>query len=119
MNFSYSSLPQRHAPSVCTTKIDERLVPYVAGIQMHMVQADKVTYDVSFESGIKVADLAIERQEGHENYGIGSITNNDLTKLAIDFANASPRPVVIRYVLHITAKPLGEILEDMKATARS
>ncbi len=83
---------------------------------MHMVQADKVTYDVSFESGTKVADLAIERREGHENYGIGSITNNDLTKL-IDFANASPRPVVIRYVLQLT-KPLDEILEDMKATAQ-
>ncbi|BDP47915.1 hypothetical protein EfmJHP9_27850 [Enterococcus faecium] len=34
-----------------------------------------------------------------------------LTKL-IDFANASPRPVVIRYVLQLT-KPLDEILEDM------
>ena len=38
-------------------------------------------------SGTKVADLAIERREGHENYGIGSITNNDLTKL-IDFRSA-------------------------------
>ncbi|OOL70030.1 hypothetical protein B1P88_14325 [Enterococcus faecium] len=83
---------------------------------MHMVQADKVTYDVSFESGKKVADLAIERRKDHENYGVGSITDNDLTKL-IDFANASPRPVVIRYVLQLT-KPLDEILEDMKATAQ-
>ncbi|MUO04616.1 Rib/alpha-like domain-containing protein [Enterococcus faecium] len=114
-NFSYSS-SAKGTPWYANYKIDERLVPYVAGIQMHMVQADKVTYDVSFESGTKVADLAIERREGHENYGIGSITNNDLTKL-IDFANASPRPVVIRYVLQLT-KPLDEILEDMKATAQ-
>lgn len=61
----------------------------------------------------KVADLAIERREGHENYGMGSITDNDLTKL-IDFANASPRPIVVRYVLQLT-KPLDEILEEMKA----
>ncbi|MBJ8168612.1 YSIRK-type signal peptide-containing protein [Enterococcus faecium] len=114
-NFSYSS-SAKGTPWYANYKIDERLVPYIAGIQMHMVQADKVTYDVSFESGTKVADLAIERREGHENYGIGSITNNDLTKL-IDFANASPRPVVIRYVLQLT-KPLDEILEDMKATAQ-
>ncbi|WP_317910342.1 Rib/alpha-like domain-containing protein [Enterococcus faecium] len=114
-NFSYSS-SAKGTPWYANYKIDERLVPYVAGIQMHMVQADKVTYDVSFESGTKVADLAIERREGHEKYGIGSITNNDLTKL-IDFANASPRPVVIRYVLQLT-KPLDEILEDMKATAQ-
>ena len=80
---------------------------------MHMVQADKVAYNVSFESGKKVADLAIERREGHENYGMGSITDNDLTKL-IDFANASPRPIVVRYVLQLT-KPLDEILEEMKA----
>ena len=114
-NFSYSS-SAKGTPWYANYKIDERLVPYVAGIQMHMVQADKVAYDVSFESGTKVADLAIERREGHENYGIGSITNNDLTKL-IDFANASPRPVVIRYVLQLT-KPLDEILEEMKATAQ-
>lgn len=61
-----------------------------------------------------MADLAIERREGHENYGMGSITDNDLTKL-IDFANASPRPIVVRYVLQLT-KPLDEILEEMKAT---
>ena len=114
-NFSYSA-SAAGTPWYANYKIDERLVPYVAGIQMHMVHADKVAYDVSFESGTKVADLAIERREGHENYGIGSITNNDLTKL-IDFANASPRPVVIRYVLQLT-KPLDEILEDMKATAQ-
>ncbi|MFB5317424.1 Rib/alpha-like domain-containing protein [Enterococcus avium] len=114
-NFSYS-ISGKGTPWYANYKIDERLVPYVVGIQMHMVQADKVTYDVSFESGTKVADLAIERREGHENYGIGSITSNDLTKL-IDFANASPRPVVIRYVLQLT-KPLDEILEDMKATAQ-
>ncbi|WP_338372614.1 Rib/alpha-like domain-containing protein, partial [Enterococcus faecium] len=114
-NFSYSA-SAKGTPWYANYKIDERLVPYVAGIQMHMVQADKVTYDVSFESGKKVADLAIERRKDHENYGVGSITDNDLTKL-IDFANASPRPVVIRYVLQLT-KPLDEILEDMKATAQ-
>ncbi|OJG13963.1 hypothetical protein RU96_GL001458 [Enterococcus canintestini] len=114
-NFSYSS-SAKGTPWYANYKIDERLVPYVAGIQMHMVQADKVTYDVSFESGTKVADLAIERRKDHENYGVGSITDNDLTKL-IDFANASPRPVFIRYVLQLT-KPLDEILEDMKATAQ-
>ena len=64
-----------------------------------------------------MADLAIERREGHENYGMGSITDNDLTKL-IDFANASPRPIVVRYVLQLT-KPLDEILEEMKARIKS
>lgn len=54
-NFSYSS-SAKGTPWYANYKIDERLVPYVAGIQMHMVQADKVTYDVSFESGTKVAD---------------------------------------------------------------
>ncbi|PWI87883.1 YSIRK signal domain/LPXTG anchor domain surface protein [Enterococcus faecalis] len=115
-NFSYSS-SAKGTPWYANYKIDERLVPYVAGIQMHMVQADKVSYDVSFESGKKVSDLAIERREGHENYGMGSITDNDLTKL-IDFANASPRPVVVRYVLQLT-KPLDEILEDMKAADKT
>uniref|UniRef100_UPI00292E72D2 hypothetical protein n=1 Tax=Enterococcus faecium TaxID=1352 RepID=UPI00292E72D2 len=42
---------------------------------------------------------------------VGSITDNDLTKL-IDFANASPRPVVVRYVLQLT-KPLDEILAEI------
>ncbi|RRQ97084.1 Rib/alpha-like domain-containing protein [Enterococcus faecalis] len=111
-NFSYST-SAKGTPWYANYKIDERLVPYVSGIQMHMVQADKVAYNVSFESGKKVADLAIERREGHENYGMGSITDNDLTKL-IDFANASPRPIVVRYVLQLT-KPLDEILEEMKA----
>ena len=111
-NFSYSA-SAKETPWYANYKIDERLVPYVSGIQMHMVQADKVAYDVSFESGKKVADLAIERREGHENYGMGSITDNDLTKL-IDFADASPRPVVVRYVLQLT-KPLDEILDEMKA----
>ena len=111
-NFSYST-SAKGTPWYANYKIDERLVPYVSGIQMHMVQADKVAYNVAFESGKKVADLAIERREGHENYGMGSITDNDLTKL-IDFANASPRPIVVRYVLQLT-KPLDEILEEMKA----
>ncbi len=111
-NFSYST-SAKGTPWYANYKIDERLVPYVSGIQMHMVQADKVAYNVSFESGKKVADLAIERREGHVNYGMGSITDNDLTKL-IDFANASPRPIVVRYVLQLT-KPLDEILEEMKA----
>ena len=111
-NFSYST-SAKGTPWYANYKIDERLVPYVSGIQMHMVQADRVAYNVSFESGKKVADLAIERREGHENYGMGSITDNDLTKL-IDFANASPRPIVVRYVLQLT-KPLDEILEEMKA----
>uniref|UniRef100_UPI001CD0027A Rib/alpha-like domain-containing protein n=1 Tax=Enterococcus faecium TaxID=1352 RepID=UPI001CD0027A len=114
-NFSYSA-SAKGTPWYANYKIDERLVPYVAGIQMHMVQADKVTYDVSFESGKKVADLAIERRKDHENYGVGSITDNDLTKL-IDFANASPRPVVVRYVLQLT-KPLDEILKEMKTAAQ-
>ncbi|MBG8506788.1 YSIRK-type signal peptide-containing protein [Enterococcus faecium] len=114
-NFSYS-VSATGTPWYANYKIDERLVPYVAGIQMHMVQADRVVYDVSFESGTKVADLAIERREGHENYGVGSITNNDLTKL-IDFSNASPRPVVIRYVLQLT-EPLDEILAEMKTAAQ-
>ncbi|HAQ1190090.1 TPA: YSIRK-type signal peptide-containing protein, partial [Enterococcus faecium] len=60
-NFSYTA-SAKGTPWYANYKIDERLVPYVAGIQMHMVQADKVTYDVSFESGKKVADLAIERR---------------------------------------------------------
>ncbi|MGH2251874.1 hypothetical protein ACQ1Y7_15185, partial [Enterococcus faecalis] len=30
------------------------------------------------------------------------------------FANASPRPIVVRYVLQLT-KPLDEFLEEMKA----
>ncbi|HGD5067674.1 TPA: YSIRK-type signal peptide-containing protein, partial [Streptococcus agalactiae] len=77
-NFSYST-SAKGTPWYANYKIDERLVPYVSGIQMHMVQADKVAYNVSFESGKKVADLAIERREGHENYGMGSITDNDLT----------------------------------------
>ncbi|MGM0061071.1 Rib/alpha-like domain-containing protein [Enterococcus sp. DIV0358] len=111
-NFSYST-SAKGTPWYANYKIDERLVPYVSGIQMHMVQADKVAYNVAFESGKKVADLAIERREGHENYGMGSITDNDLTKL-IDFANTSPRPIVVRYVLQLT-KPLDEILEEMKA----
>ncbi|EMH1163771.1 YSIRK-type signal peptide-containing protein, partial [Enterococcus faecium] len=114
-NFSYTA-SAKGTPWYANYKIDERLVPYVAGIQMHMVQADKVTYDVSFESGKKVADLAIERRKDHENYGVGSITDNDLTKL-IDFANASPRPVVVRYVLQLT-KPLDEILAEMKTAAQ-
>ncbi|HBM6195882.1 TPA: repetitive surface protein Esp, partial [Enterococcus faecium] len=114
-NFSYSA-SAKGTPWYANYKIDERLVPYVAGIQMHMVQADKVTYDVSFESGKKVADLAIERRKDHENYGVGSITDNDLTKL-IDFANVSPRPVVVRYVLQLT-KPLDEILKEMKTAAQ-
>ncbi|HGW2918419.1 TPA: Rib/alpha-like domain-containing protein, partial [Enterococcus faecalis] len=114
-NFSYS-ISGKGKPWYANYKIDERLVPYVAGIQMHKVQADKVAYDVSFESGKKVADLAIERRKGHKNYGIGSITDNDLTKL-IDFANASPRPIVVRYVLQLT-KPLDEILAEMKTAAQ-
>ncbi|EJY23762.1 signal peptide protein, YSIRK family, partial [Enterococcus faecium C1904] len=114
-NFSYTA-SAKGTPWYANYKIDERLVPYVAGIQMHMVRADKVTYDVSFESGKKVADLAIERRKDHENYGVGSITDNDLTKL-IDFANASPRPVVVRYVLQLT-KPLDEILAEMKTAAQ-
>ncbi|MBJ0813207.1 YSIRK-type signal peptide-containing protein [Enterococcus faecium] len=79
-NFSYSS-SAKGTPWYANYKIDERLVPYVAGIQMHMVQADKVTYDVSFESGTKVADLAIERREGHEIkivYQDGSVGTTDL-----------------------------------------
>ncbi|MGH2152980.1 hypothetical protein, partial [Enterococcus faecalis] len=70
-------------------------------------------YNVAFESGKKVTDFVIERRVGLENYGMGSTTDNDLTKL-IDFANARPRPIVIRYVLQLT-KPLEEILEEMKA----
>ena len=51
-NFSYST-SAKGTPWYANYKIDERLVPYVSGIQMHMVQADKVAYNVSFESGKK------------------------------------------------------------------
>ncbi len=110
-NFSYNA-SANGTPWKANFKVDERLVPYISGIQMHKVAADSVTYDISFPYGKKVVDLSIERRKDHPNYGMGTITDNDLTNL-IDFANASPRPIVIRYVYQLT-KPLDEILEEFK-----
>ncbi|MDE8227212.1 Rib/alpha-like domain-containing protein [Erysipelothrix rhusiopathiae] len=111
MNFSYS-ISAKGTPWNVNFKVDPRLVPYIQGVELHKVFANKVKYDVSYSTGTKVADMSIDNREGNPNYGLATITDNDLNKL-ISFSNASPRPIVIRHVLKLT-KPLDEVMEELK-----
>ena len=116
-NFSYT-ISAKETPWSLKFKVDKRLVKYVEGIELHKMGAiAAVTPDFSLENkkNAKVADLSIERDSSKENYGMGEITNNDLNKI-VDFNNASPRPVVIRYVYRLN-KPMDEILEELKKEA--
>ncbi|MGM7268186.1 YSIRK signal domain/LPXTG anchor domain surface protein, partial [Erysipelothrix rhusiopathiae] len=110
-NFSYST-SAKGTPWKINFKIDPRLVPYIQGVELHKVIANKTTYDVSYSTGTKVANMSIDNRVGNPNYGLATITDNDLNKL-ISFSNASPRPIVIRHVLKLT-KPLDEVMEELK-----
>ncbi|MDE8037458.1 Rib/alpha-like domain-containing protein [Erysipelothrix rhusiopathiae] len=111
MNFSYS-ISAKGTPWNINFKVDPRLVPYIQGVELHKVFANRVKYDVSYSTGTKVADMSIDNREGNPSYGLSTITDNDLNKL-ISFSNASPRPIVIRHVLKLT-KPLDEVMEELK-----
>ena len=117
-NFAYG-VTAKGTPWGLNFKIDPRLVPYTQGIELHRVSADKAVYNVDYNEGKKVADLSIEKRtdEAHKaTYGQGYITDNDLKKL-VDFSNASPRPIIVRYVVKLS-KPLSEILADMKEVSQ-
>ncbi|MDE8338236.1 Rib/alpha-like domain-containing protein [Erysipelothrix rhusiopathiae] len=110
-NFSYS-ISATGTPWNINFKVDPRLVPYINGVELHKVFANKTVYDVSYKTGTKVADMYIERRNGFANYGLATITDNDLTNL-VSFSNASPRPIVIRHVLKLS-QPLDKIMEVLK-----
>ncbi|MDO4670364.1 MAG: Rib/alpha-like domain-containing protein, partial [Aerococcus sp.] len=114
-NFSYDA-SAKGTPWNLNFKIDDRLIPYINGIELHMVNGGGTTYDVSYESGSKVADLSIERDPNKATYGYGTISDNDLAQNLVDFNNGSPRPATIRYVFKLN-KPLNEILEELKGKA--
>ncbi|MDO4680452.1 MAG: Rib/alpha-like domain-containing protein, partial [Aerococcus sp.] len=114
-NFSYGATATG-TPWRLNFKVDDRLVPYIDGIELHMVNGGKVTYDIGYTTGSKVGNLSVERRKDHENYGYGWITDNDLANNLVDFNQGSPRPVVIRYVLQLN-KPLDQILAEMKEAA--
>ena len=117
-NFAYNT-SAKNTPWYLKYGVDSRLVKYIDGIELHMMSASSSTtpdYSVNNAKNRKVAELSIERREDNKDYGYGLITDNDLSKNLVNFNNALPTPVTIRYVYKLN-KPMEEILADLKKEA--
>ena len=114
----YYGINAKDKPWNINFKADPRLVKYIDGIELHYLgSATSVQpgFGIDDRSNYKVADLAIERREGHPNYGVGSYTDNDFTNI-VNMDNTSYRPNFSRVVYKLN-KPLNEILEELKEEA--
>lgn len=116
-NLSYI-LSAKNKPWNLEYSVDPRLVKYIDGIELYkMGNATDVTPDFSFEgrSNKKVVDLSIDRRPNNSQYGKGYFTDNRLQDY-VNFSDASPRPVIIRYVYKLN-KPMEQILEELRNEA--